>query len=83
MSKKVSGRCACGAIKYTTTSIPAFTLICQRRQCQRISGSGHAAQFAVPVEETVIEGEVRSMSKPRTAATLLAAVSAPTAVAQW
>lgn len=59
MSKNISGRCACGAISYTTTSKPAFTLICQCRQCQRISGSGHAAQFAVPVEATVIEGEVR------------------------
>ena len=59
MSEKTSGRCACGAVKYTTTSKPEFTLICQCRQCQRISGSGHAAQFAVQVKETTIDGEVR------------------------
>lgn len=58
MSEKISGRCACGAIKYTTTSKPEFTLICQCRQCQRISGSGHTAQFAVPIKETALEGEV-------------------------
>ncbi|MCG8434927.1 MAG: GFA family protein [Gammaproteobacteria bacterium] len=58
MNEKISGRCACGAIKYTVSAEPKFTLICQCRQCQRISGSGHAAQFAVPVEMTVIEGDV-------------------------
>ena len=59
MSERISGRCACGAIKYTTAADPKFTLICQCRQCQRISGSGHAAQFAVSVEETSIDGEVK------------------------
>ena len=58
MSERISGRCACGAITYTTTAEPQFTLICQCRQCQRISGSGHAAQFAVPVKETTIDGEL-------------------------
>jgi len=58
MSEKITGRCACGAIKYTAASKPEFTLICQCRQCQRISGSGHAAQFAVLVSESTIEGEV-------------------------
>ncbi|MDH3695326.1 MAG: GFA family protein [Gammaproteobacteria bacterium] len=58
MNERISGRCACGAIKYSTTAKSQFTLICQCRQCQRISGSGHAAQFAVPVNDTTIEGEV-------------------------
>lgn len=59
MNERISGCCACGAVKYSTTSEPQFTLICQCRQCQRISGSGHAAQFAVPVNETNVDGEVR------------------------
>lgn len=59
MKENISGRCACGAIKYTTAAEPQFSLICQCRQCQRISGSGHAAQFAVPAEETIIDGELR------------------------
>lgn len=58
MSERMTGRCACGDIKYTTAADPQFTLICQCRQCQRISGSGHAAQFAVPINETTIEGEL-------------------------
>jgi len=59
VNEKISGRCACGAINYTTNSEPEFTLICQCRQCQRISGSGHAAQFAVPVSNTSIEGDLK------------------------
>lgn len=58
MNERIFGRCACGAIKYSTTAEPKFTLICQCRQCQRISGSGHSAQFAVPANETDIEGKV-------------------------
>lgn len=57
MSEKISGRCTCGAIKYSTAA-PQFSLICQCRQCQRISGSGHAAQFAVLQADTTIEGTV-------------------------
>ena len=59
MSDKISGRCACGSVEYTTNLEPEFTLICQCRQCQRISGSGHAAQFAVPADATRVEGEVK------------------------
>ena len=59
MKENISGRCVCGEIKYTVTVESQFTLICHCKQCQRITGSGHAAQFAVPVEETVIEGELR------------------------
>ena len=59
MSERIAGRCACGAISYTNTAKPEFTLICHCRQCQRISGSGHAAQFAVTAANTVIEGDVR------------------------
>lgn len=59
MTERVSGQCACGNIRYTTTASPKFTLICHCRQCQRISGSGHTAQFAVPIDETEIAGEVR------------------------
>ena len=59
MAERISGRCACGGINYATTANPDFTLICHCRQCQRISGSGHAAQFAVPVKETRVEGAVK------------------------
>ena len=53
------GGCACGAIRYESREAPKFTLICQCRQCQRISGSGHAASFAVAADSTTDHGDVK------------------------
>ena len=39
-----------------------FSLICQCRQCQRITGTGHAAQFGYEAEKTTIIGNVKSYS---------------------
>ena len=55
----VKGGCACGAVRYESNSEPAFSMICQCRQCQRISGSGHAAQFALPAESVSLTSEVK------------------------
>ncbi len=57
--ESLTGGCACGAIQYECQAIPEFTLICHCRQCQRITGTGHAVQFAVNVESTVIQGSVK------------------------
>ncbi len=59
MSDTTTGQCACGDIRYSTTGAPQFSVICHCRQCQRISGAGHGAQFAVAVETTRLEGEVQ------------------------
>jgi hypothetical protein len=59
MSDSLQGGCACGQVRYKSVAAPAFSLLCQCRQCQRITGSGHAAQFAVPAESTKIHGEVK------------------------
>jgi len=48
----------CGSIQYTCASKPKFSLICQCRQCQQITGSGHSAQFAVDEDKTDIVGAV-------------------------
>ena len=64
MEEQTSGRCACGAIKYTASKKPQFSLICHCRQCQRISGSGHSAQFAVSKQETSIEGQLAFYEQP-------------------
>ena len=57
-----SGRCACGSIHYQCTSLPEFSLICQCRQCQRITGTGHAAQFAMCSESITIQGDVQTFN---------------------
>jgi hypothetical protein len=36
-----------------------FSVICQCRQCQRISGSGHSAQFAVNAETVTVQGDIK------------------------
>lgn len=59
MEPTINGGCACGAIRYAVSRAPAFSLICQCRQCQRISGAGHSAQFAVPVESVTVQGEIK------------------------
>ena len=58
MENRLSGQCACGRIGYKVIAEPKFTLICHCRQCQRITGTGHAAQFAVPEDKTELSGEL-------------------------
>ena len=58
METVLSGGCACGAVRYDSSASAKFSMICQCRQCQRISGSGHAAQFVLDAEAVTIEGEV-------------------------
>ncbi len=41
-----------------------FSILCQCRQCQRISGAGHAAQFAVDADRAQVHGDVRTYDLP-------------------
>ena len=59
MEAAIEGGCACGAIRYAVTGETQFSIICQCRQCQHISGSGHAAQFAVAKADTRIAGAMK------------------------
>lgn len=58
IARAIRGGCACGAIRYRCTGLPRFSLMCQCRQCQRITGAGHSAQFAVEVSGTTVEGDL-------------------------
>jgi len=60
MQSKLSGQCSCGEISYTFSEEPKFSLMCQCRQCQRITGTGHAVQFAVETDKTSIVGNVQT-----------------------
>jgi len=59
MTSLLKGGCECGAVRYESDAEPAFSLICQCRQCQRISGSGHAPQFALPAAAVSLTGQVK------------------------
>ena len=48
MPDKITGGCACGAIRYECTAEPLFAAHCQCRGCQHFSGTGHFSVMAVP-----------------------------------
>ncbi len=58
MGTVLSGGCDCGAIRYEVKAEANFSIICQCRACQRITGAGHSALFAVSADQTTVEGKV-------------------------
>ncbi|GAU86306.1 GFA family protein [Bosea sp. BIWAKO-01] len=43
MTRHFAGGCACGAIRYETSSEPIVEIHCQCRDCQKRSGTGHSS----------------------------------------
>jgi hypothetical protein len=56
---KVSGGCACGAIRYEYVGEPLFAGYCYCRDCQRRSGTAFSAGMFVPADAVKIKGEPR------------------------
>jgi hypothetical protein len=60
MTKSYSGGCACGAIRYETSSQPIFENHCQCRDCQKRSGTGHGSYLTFPQRAAMtITGEAK------------------------
>jgi hypothetical protein len=59
MSEPYTGGCACGAIRYQVSAEPALMNICQCRQCQRDSGTGHGAHLTFVGAPVTLTGEAR------------------------
>lgn len=57
MSQPYTGRCACGAIRYEIAEAPAAMKLCQCRQCQRESGTGHGAHVTFVGATVNVTGE--------------------------
>jgi hypothetical protein len=55
----LAGRCACGAVTFRLEGEPGFQMICKCRDCQRFSGTGHAALVIAQRDQATIEGELR------------------------
>jgi len=60
MTQPYTGGCACGAIRYETSSQPIAEVHCQCRHCQQRSGTGHGSYVTFPrLSEVAIEGEAK------------------------
>ena len=57
MTKKYTGRCACGAIKFAFDTDPTFVAVCHCLDCKKASGGEAATWFGVPEEDfTLLSG---------------------------
>jgi hypothetical protein len=59
MPTKLTGGCACGAIRYSVAAEPVFQALCQCRDCQRASGAGHAGMMVFPEAAIAMTGAPR------------------------
>lgn len=58
-----TGGCACGAIRYESSAEPLLMLKCHCRDCQRVTGGGHASYILLPVNAVKLtSGELRHHS---------------------
>lgn len=57
MSEILTGRCRCGAIRYTVTGLPARASLCHCRDCQRSAGAPAVAWLLVDEGSLSIQGE--------------------------
>jgi hypothetical protein len=73
MPQKLSGGCACSAIRYECDADPVMMMNCHCRDCQKASGSAYAAIVVVP------KGAVKIRGEPRTTKLLLRAAKRPNA----
>lgn len=56
---KLSGGCACGAIRYASSAEPMAAISCHCRDCQRWGGAAFSSGFVVPTAALAITGEPR------------------------
>ncbi|NKB55530.1 MAG: hypothetical protein GKS00_04255 [Alphaproteobacteria bacterium] len=60
MSSIRSGGCLCGKVRYQATEDPVFSIQCYCRDCQHMSGGGHAPQFAVKRNSVTKSGPLKT-----------------------
>jgi len=59
MGEKITGGCACRAIRYETEADPVVMLNCHCRDCQRASGAGYGAFVVMPKAAVRLTGAPR------------------------
>jgi hypothetical protein len=63
MTEKFSGRCLCGAVRYSSSAEPAMAGHCHCEDCRRSSGSGHSSHLAVPEASVSLAGQTKGYAK--------------------
>ena len=56
MTTVYTGGCTCGAIRYEINAEPIMAGHCQCRDCQRMTGAGHASYIAFPADAVQLRG---------------------------
>jgi hypothetical protein len=73
-----AGGCACRQVRYEIAAEPVMAGLCQCRDCQQASGSGHAAQMAFPREAVELTGLTTSWDKPAASGNVVSRAFCPT-----
>jgi len=58
-TKKLTGGCLCGKVRYEATGEPMMTAQCHCRDCQRATGTGHLVAAAYPSDAVKVTGELK------------------------
>jgi len=58
-----TGRCSCGAVRYSIAAAPLRAFQCQCKDCQRDTGGGHASVMVFNRAALTIEGGVAEISR--------------------
>jgi hypothetical protein len=58
---KLSGGCLCGAVRYEIDGVPdeRMQITCHCRDCQQVTGAGHARSMGVRSDDVTWSGEPR------------------------
>ena len=57
MTKKFTGRCACGAVEFDFDTTPTFVAVCHCLDCKKASGGEAATFYGVPEDDfTLLSG---------------------------
>lgn len=57
MSKAITGRCLCGAVRFEANAEPVFSANCHCRDCQQATGSAFMPVMAFPQDAVSVSGE--------------------------
>ncbi|GFO71277.1 hypothetical protein BJAS_P0635 [Bathymodiolus japonicus methanotrophic gill symbiont] len=55
----LKGQCLCSSVQYEIEGEPQLSFLCQCRQCQKITGTGHSAELVVSEKVVSIAGKLQ------------------------